>query len=59
MTETATPSSTDTNVTTTAAPYKITRSEFNRIIQRNLKGLIRLFNIELQDALKVSLEKLN
>ncbi|XP_066154067.1 uncharacterized protein [Euwallacea fornicatus] len=50
----ATTSSSDPNVTTTAAPYKITRSELNRIIRRNLKGLMRLFNIELQDALKES-----
>ncbi|XP_030755065.1 uncharacterized protein LOC115881641 [Sitophilus oryzae] len=42
------------NVTTTAAPFKITRSEFNRIIRRNLRGLVRLFNIELQDALNQS-----
>ncbi|XP_044254580.1 uncharacterized protein LOC123005048 [Tribolium madens] len=46
--------SSDPNATTTEAPFKITRSEFNRILRRNLRGLVRLFNIELQDALKVS-----
>ncbi|KAJ8967977.1 hypothetical protein NQ317_000801, partial [Molorchus minor] len=50
--EQTTPS--DPNVSTTTPAYKITRSEFNKIIRRNLKGLQRLFNIELQDALKVS-----
>ncbi|XP_065158734.1 uncharacterized protein [Atheta coriaria] len=49
-----TPSSIDPNVSTTKAPYKITRSEFNRIVQRNLRGLARLYNIELRDALKQS-----
>ncbi|KAL1509529.1 hypothetical protein ABEB36_004245 [Hypothenemus hampei] len=44
----------DSNSTTTKAPYKITRTEFNKIIRRNLRGLMRLFNIELQDALKQS-----
>ncbi|XP_066257300.1 uncharacterized protein [Euwallacea similis] len=53
VTEATIPSS-DPNITTTAAPYKVTRSEFNRIIRRNLKGLMRLFNIELQDALQQS-----
>ncbi|RZC40872.1 hypothetical protein BDFB_004533, partial [Asbolus verrucosus] len=53
LTETTTVSS-DPNVTTTQAPYRITRTEFNRILRRNLRGLVRLFNIELQDALQVS-----
>ncbi|KAJ3631480.1 hypothetical protein MTP99_012605 [Tenebrio molitor] len=53
LTEVTTVSS-DPNATTTEAPFKLTRSEFNRILRRNLKGLVRLFNIELQDALKVS-----
>ncbi|KAK4886588.1 hypothetical protein RN001_002859 [Aquatica leii] len=42
------------NVTTKAPPYKIKRSELIRILRRNLKGLVRLYNIELQDALKQS-----
>ncbi|KAJ8915914.1 hypothetical protein NQ315_015529 [Exocentrus adspersus] len=50
VTEATTPS--DPNVSTTAAPFKITRKEFNRIVQRNLRGLQRLYNLELQDALK-------
>ncbi|XP_076257446.1 uncharacterized protein LOC143194480 [Rhynchophorus ferrugineus] len=49
-----TTTSSDPNVSTTAAPYKITRTEFNRIIRRNIKGIMRLFNIELQQALKQS-----
>ncbi|XP_018561406.1 uncharacterized protein LOC108903650 isoform X1 [Anoplophora glabripennis] len=52
VTEATTPS--DPNASTTAAPYKISRKEFNRIVQRNLKGLQRLYNIELQDALQQS-----
>ncbi|XP_050295581.1 uncharacterized protein LOC126735587 [Anthonomus grandis grandis] len=44
----------DSNETTTMAPYKITRTEFNKIIRRNLRGLVRLFNIEFQDAIKQS-----
>lgn len=52
VTETTT--SKDVNGTTTMAPFKITRNEFNKIIRRNLRGLVRLFNIELEDALKVS-----
>lgn len=46
--------SNDPNVTTTEAPFKITRKEFARIMRRNLKGIIRLFNLELKDALAVS-----
>jgi len=42
------------NISTTTPAYKITRSEFNRILRRNLKGLVRLYNIELRDALKQS-----
>ncbi|ENN78771.1 hypothetical protein YQE_04758, partial [Dendroctonus ponderosae] len=52
VTETTT--SKDVNATTTMAPYKITRNEFNKIIRRNLRGLVRLFNIELEDSLKQS-----
>lgn len=48
------PKSSDPNATTTEAPYKITRKEFARIMRRNLKGIIRLFNLELRDALSVS-----
>ncbi|XP_022908597.1 uncharacterized protein [Onthophagus taurus] len=43
-----------TNGSTTEAPYMLTRSELNRILRRNLKGLLRLYNIELNDALKTS-----
>lgn len=47
------PLSSDPNATTTAAPAKLKRSDLARIIRRNVKGLVRLFNLELQDALKV------
>ncbi|KAJ3659178.1 hypothetical protein Zmor_010881 [Zophobas morio] len=49
-----TTASSDPNATTTEAPFKLTRTEFNKLLNRNLRGLIRLTNIELQDALKVS-----
>ncbi|KAG5883348.1 hypothetical protein JTB14_023241 [Gonioctena quinquepunctata] len=49
--ESSTPVS-NSNVSTTEAPYKITRTEFNKIIRRNFRGLQRLYQIELQDALK-------
>lgn len=49
-----TTTSSDPNATTTEAPYKITRTELNRIIRRNIKGLVRLYNIELRDALAQS-----
>ncbi|CAH1103859.1 unnamed protein product [Psylliodes chrysocephalus] len=42
-----------TNATTTE-DNRITRTEFNKIILRNLRGLQRLFQIELRDALKQS-----
>ncbi|XP_019881045.1 uncharacterized protein LOC109608926 [Aethina tumida] len=51
---TTTTMSSDPNATTTEAPYKITRTEFNRIIRRNLRGLVRLFNIEFNEALQQS-----
>ncbi|KAJ8927978.1 hypothetical protein NQ314_019504, partial [Rhamnusium bicolor] len=43
----------DPNITTTEAPFRISRTEFNKIVRRNLRGLQRLYNIELQDALKM------
>ncbi|KAB0799592.1 hypothetical protein PPYR_07472 [Photinus pyralis] len=43
-----------TNVTTKPPPFKITRSELLRILRRNIKGLSRLYNLELEDALKQS-----
>nr|CAI5868769.1 unnamed protein product [Callosobruchus analis] len=35
-------------------PYRITRKEFNKIIQRNLRGIRRLYDLELKEALKQS-----
>lgn len=43
----------DTNVTTTEAPFVLTQSVLQGIIRRNVKGLVRLFNIEWKDALNV------
>lgn len=43
-----------TTTTTTQAPFKITRNEFNRILMRNLRGLVRLYNLELDAANKQS-----
>lgn len=34
--------------------FKPTPQEFQNLIRRNIKGLIRLFNIEWNDAIKVS-----
>ncbi|GJQ75261.1 hypothetical protein Trydic_g9859 [Trypoxylus dichotomus] len=45
---------TDSNASTTRAPFVLTRSELNSIINRNVKGIIRLYNLELDDALKTS-----
>ena len=45
--------STDETVTTTEEPYKLTRSGLEGIVRRNLRGLIRLFNIEWRDAVNV------
>ncbi|XP_046615834.1 uncharacterized protein LOC124303087 isoform X1 [Neodiprion virginianus] len=40
--------------TTTEAPFVLTRSELLGIIRRNLRGLVRLFNIEWREALSQS-----
>ncbi|XP_015593228.1 uncharacterized protein LOC107266835 [Cephus cinctus] len=44
---------TTTTSTTTETP-KLTRTEFQGIVRRNLRGLIRLFNIEWRDAINDS-----
>lgn len=44
----------DTTTTTTEAPFRLTSTILQGIIRRNLKGLIRLFNIEWRDALNAS-----
>jgi hypothetical protein len=44
------------NATTTAAPPVLTREELLRIARRNLRGLVRLFNMESRQAIEVSLE---
>ncbi|KAF5282173.1 hypothetical protein FQR65_LT02870 [Abscondita terminalis] len=53
-TTTTTPNPNQNGSTTKPPPFKITRSELVRILRRNLKGLVRLYNLELQDALKQS-----
>jgi len=45
---------TTTTTTTTQAPFRFTRTGLQDLIGRNLRGLMRLFNIEWQDALNVS-----
>lgn len=39
---------------TTQAPFRLTPTNLQNVIRRNLRGLVRLFNIEWQDALNVS-----
>ncbi|KAF2899972.1 hypothetical protein ILUMI_06215 [Ignelater luminosus] len=53
-TTTANPNPNPNDPTTKAPPFRITRSELSRILRRNLKGLIRLYNLEMADALKQS-----
>ncbi|EFN87763.1 uncharacterized protein LOC105192456 [Harpegnathos saltator] len=43
-----------TTTTTTARPFKFTVNGVQNIIRRNLRGLVRLFNLEWQDALNQS-----
>nr|KAF7427739.1 hypothetical protein H0235_007433 [Vespula pensylvanica] len=45
---------TEATMTNTKQTPVLTRSELQSLITRNIKGLIRLFNIEWQDALKQS-----
>ncbi|GAB1865848.1 hypothetical protein CAJAP_06927 [Camponotus japonicus] len=45
---------TTTTTTTTQAPFRFTRTGLQDLISRNLRGLMRLFNIEWQDALNQS-----
>ncbi|XP_029173864.1 uncharacterized protein LOC114942629 [Nylanderia fulva] len=40
--------------TTTQAPFRFTQSGLANLLSRNLRGLVRLFNIEWQDALNQS-----
>ncbi|XP_033210975.1 uncharacterized protein LOC117169026 isoform X2 [Belonocnema kinseyi] len=44
----------NSSTTTTAAPFVLTRSGLQGIIRRNVKGLVRLFNIEWRDAINQS-----
>lgn len=44
---------TEATMTSTKQTPALTRNELQSLITRNVKGLIRLFNIEWQDALKV------
>lgn len=45
--------------TTTEAPFMLTRPLLQSLIRRNVKGLVRLFNIEWRDALNVSIQIFN
>ncbi|KAG8042635.1 hypothetical protein G9C98_005269 [Cotesia typhae] len=46
--------STANQTSTTQAPYKLTRSTLENIVRRNVRGLVRLFNIEWKDAITQS-----
>lgn len=50
---------TTTTTTTTEAPFRFTRTGLQDLLSRNLRGLVRLFNIEWQDALNVSFYPIN
>jgi len=50
----ATTTATMSTTTTKPQTIKLTRSGLQNLIRRNLRGLVRLFNIEWQDALNVS-----
>ncbi|XP_025993775.2 uncharacterized protein LOC105206926 isoform X2 [Solenopsis invicta] len=43
-----------TTTTTTPAPFRLTPTNIRNLILRNVRGLVRLFNIEWQDALNQS-----
>ncbi|XP_012537436.1 uncharacterized protein LOC105837316 [Monomorium pharaonis] len=43
-----------TMTTTTQAPFRLTPTNLQNLILRNVRGLVRLFNIEWQDALNQS-----
>ncbi|XP_012232157.1 uncharacterized protein [Linepithema humile] len=43
-----------TTTTTTPPPFKFTPTGFQNLLRRNFRGLIRLFNIEWQEALNQS-----
>ncbi|XP_071641957.1 uncharacterized protein [Temnothorax longispinosus] len=43
-----------TTTSTTQAPFRLTPTNLQNLIRRNLRGLVRLFNIEWQDALNQS-----
>ena len=43
------------NASTTAAPYVVTQEELQRILRRNYRALVRIFNMERRKAIEVSL----
>ncbi|KYN35383.1 hypothetical protein ALC56_10218 [Trachymyrmex septentrionalis] len=43
-----------TTTSTTQAPFRLTPTNLQNLIRRNLRGLVRLFNIEWQEALNQS-----
>lgn len=45
---------TTTTTSTTQAPFRLTPTNLQNLIRRNLRGLVRLFNIEWQEALNQS-----
>lgn len=49
------PPITDNSTTTTEAPPRLSRAEFLEVLRRNVIGLRRLYNLEMREALAVSL----
>jgi len=45
------------NVSTTAPPYTVTQEELQRIVRRNYRGIVRLFNMESRKAIEVRLQR--
>ena len=45
------------NASTTAAPYVLSQEELQRILRRNYRGLVRIFNMESRKAVEVNLER--
>lgn len=44
----------ETATETTTQPYRISRAELGKILNRNFRGLQKLLRIELNDAMNVS-----
>jgi len=45
------------NASTTAAPFRLTQKELQRLVGRNYRALVRIFNMESRRAIEVSLDR--